>query len=366
VQPTGSRGDASRGGAPRAGCGRRSSSWSGLRWRGRRGCRSSSGSVCLASRLSMRSSNSSGRQRRVLARLEDRPAAAWGRSSTATSSDLTTRPPSGASRSTTLRVLALIRLTLADAWTRRGTALRPTSSWCSAPERKSCSSGQRWLCCRRLDCATPTTRGLVGPIARHDRSPPPKTKARVSCRSPSTNATPAAVRARYSFSAEQSWEGSATAFGRSRRPPPLLQPWHRHSRHDDAAAVEAIVPGHGLGGAVRPLVSQREAAVRCPTEAVARPVTSASRGPARGSPGRCSRPPRAARRVVLVHCGHPNSRPTGCRSPRQTRRRKRLLAGIETEWPERPLFCFAFGLGPAATLPDQLEGIAGLGRVRSG
>jgi hypothetical protein len=29
-------------------------------------------------------------------------------------------------------------------------------------------------------------------------------------------------------------------------------------------------------------------------------VTSASRGPARGSPGRCSRPPPAARRVVLV------------------------------------------------------------------
>ena len=37
--------------------------------------------------------------------------------------------------------------------------------------------------------------------------------------------TGAAVRARYSFSAEQSWEGSATAFGRSRRPPPLLLPW---------------------------------------------------------------------------------------------------------------------------------------------
>jgi hypothetical protein len=29
-------------------------------------------------------------------------------------------------------------------------------------------------------------RGLVGPIARHDRSPPPKTKAKVSGRSPST------------------------------------------------------------------------------------------------------------------------------------------------------------------------------------
>ena len=39
-----------------------------------------------------------------------------GRTSTATSSDLTRRPPSLASRSTTWRVLALIRLTLAHAW----------------------------------------------------------------------------------------------------------------------------------------------------------------------------------------------------------------------------------------------------------
>src|SRR5580704_16826035 len=39
-----------------------------------------------------------------------------GRSSTATSSDMTRRPPSWASRSTTWRALALIRLTLADAW----------------------------------------------------------------------------------------------------------------------------------------------------------------------------------------------------------------------------------------------------------
>jgi hypothetical protein len=28
----------------------------------------------------------------------------------------------------------------------------------------------------------------------------------------------------------------------------LSQPWHRHSRHDDAAVVEAIVAGHGLSG----------------------------------------------------------------------------------------------------------------------
>jgi hypothetical protein len=56
----------------------------------------------------------------------------------------------------------------------------------------------------------------------------------------------------------------------------------------------------GRVGVVQPLVSPREAAVRCPTEAVARPVTSASRGPACGSSGRCSRPPHASRRVVLV------------------------------------------------------------------
>ena len=35
-------------------------------------------------------------------------------------------------------------------------------------------------------------------------------------------ATAAVVRASYSFGAEQSWEGSTTAFGRSRRPPSLL------------------------------------------------------------------------------------------------------------------------------------------------
>ena len=39
------------------------------------------------------------------------------------------------------------------------------------------------------------------------------------------NATAAVVRARYSFSGEQSCEGSATASRRSSRPPPLLQPW---------------------------------------------------------------------------------------------------------------------------------------------
>ena len=64
--------------------------------------------------------------------------------------------------------------------------------------------------------------------------------------------------------------------------------------------VEAIVPGHGLSGCGPAVGFPAQTAVRCPREAVARPATSASRGPPPGSPGRCSRPPRAARRVVLV------------------------------------------------------------------
>ena len=36
--------------------------------------------------------------------------------------------------------------------------------------------------------------------------------------------------------------------------PPLFVPWRRHSRHDDAAVMEAIVPGHGRVRVVRPLV----------------------------------------------------------------------------------------------------------------
>ena len=66
------------------------------------------------------------------------------------------------------------------------------------------------------------------------------------------------------------------------------------------------------------MVSPREAAVRCPTEAVAWPVTSASRGPARRSPGRCSRPPRAARRVVLVPSSNEPSDFDGSRSRRES------------------------------------------------
>ena len=54
----------------------------------------------------------------------------------------------------------------------------------------------------------------------------------------------------------------------------------------------------------------REAAVRCSTEAVARLVTWPSRRPACGSSGRSSRPPRAARRTVLVRSGsRPDIRP---------------------------------------------------------
>ena len=58
-------------------------------------------------------------------------------------------------------------------------------------------------------------------------------------------ATAAVVRARYSLSAEQSWEGSTTTFGRSRRPPPLLQPWQRHSEAGAAARAEAAVARPG-------------------------------------------------------------------------------------------------------------------------
>jgi hypothetical protein len=69
----------------------------------------------------------------------------------------------------------------------RGAELRCDRRRAGAPHRSGSPArpAQRWMCCRRLGCATPTTRGLVGPIARHDRSPPPKTKAKVSCRSPS-------------------------------------------------------------------------------------------------------------------------------------------------------------------------------------
>jgi hypothetical protein len=56
-------------------------------------------------------------------------------------------------------------------------------------------------------------------------------------------------------------------------------------------------------GAVRPLVSPREAAVRCLDGSSSAAVTSVSCGPARGSPERCSRPSRAARLMVLVRSG---------------------------------------------------------------
>ena len=79
--------------------------------------------------------------------------------------------------------------------------------------------------------------------------------------------------------------------------------------------MEAIVQGQGRVGVVQAVGFSAQAAVRCPTEAVARPVTSSSRRAACGSSGRCSRPPHAARRVVLVHSGsHAASRP-GAPSP---------------------------------------------------
>jgi hypothetical protein len=58
-------------------------------------------------------------------------------------------------------------------------------------------------------------------------------------------ATAAVVRARYSFSGEQSCERSATASRRSSRPPLLLQPWQRYSEAGAAARAEAVVRPQG-------------------------------------------------------------------------------------------------------------------------
>jgi hypothetical protein len=52
--------------------------------------------------------------------------------------------------------------------------------------------------------------------------------------------------------ADASWPSSSQA--------QLLGAWHRHSRHDDADVVEAIVPGHSLSGCGPEFVSPREAA----------------------------------------------------------------------------------------------------------
>ena len=118
-------------------------------------------------------------------------------------------------------------------------------------------------------------------------------------------ADPAAV----SWSSEHAWmlesAPNATTMGhfqpRDYASARRLLPWHRHTRHDDAAVVDAIVPGHGLSGCGPPVGFPGAKQQSDALSAVARPVTSASRGPARGSPRRCSRPPRAPRRVVLVH-----------------------------------------------------------------
>jgi hypothetical protein len=69
----------------------------------------------------------------------------------------------------------------------RGAELRGDRRRAGAPHRSGSPArpAQRWLCSRRLDRATPATRGLVCPIARRDSRPPPKTNAKVSCRSPS-------------------------------------------------------------------------------------------------------------------------------------------------------------------------------------
>jgi len=67
--------------------------------------------------------------------------------------------------------------------------------------------------------------------------------------------------------------------------PRLLRPWQRHSGHDAAAVVEAIVSAHGLSGAIRLLVS----CAKQPSDALRkqwrRPVASASCGRLADRPG---------------------------------------------------------------------------------
>jgi hypothetical protein len=60
-------------------------------------------------------------------------------------------------------------------------------------------------------------------------------------------ATAAVVRARYSFSAQQSWEGSTTAFGRSSRAPPLLQPWRTRSLRPQKSSSATFAPSACTG-----------------------------------------------------------------------------------------------------------------------
>jgi hypothetical protein len=85
------------------------------------------------------------------------------RSSTATSSDLTRRPPSWASRSTTWRVLAGIRLTLADAWDEMGQPRSGLSDPCDA-EVPALAGG-----CRRARHGRATGRRAKPPRRRRDR-----------------------------------------------------------------------------------------------------------------------------------------------------------------------------------------------------
>jgi hypothetical protein len=55
-------------------------------------------------------------------------------------------------------------------------------------------------------------------------------------------ATAATVTAPYSFSAEQSYDGCATASWRSSRAPPPLQPWQRQSRSTQPVVVIVTSP----------------------------------------------------------------------------------------------------------------------------
>ena len=69
--------------------------------------------------------------------------------------------------------------------TRRGTALRRTSSFCSPPDRKSGSTSLRLRCWRRFDRANSTTRPLPGRSPATTAARPPERNAKARCRSPS-------------------------------------------------------------------------------------------------------------------------------------------------------------------------------------
>jgi hypothetical protein len=90
----------------------------------------------------------------------------------------------------------------------------------------------------------PTTCGLPDPRTRGAFPAPPMAALGVVRRGRRTAPNRAVVLSAAASCAKRTiWRSAPIT---SRRPKRLPQPWHRHSRHDDAAVVQAIVPGHGL------------------------------------------------------------------------------------------------------------------------